>query len=77
MAAALDAGLRGEETAPTAAFATGQTAMLGHDVDDTQALPRTSRTYARSGTPARAARPRRRHPRDVATRPRPARGACG
>ncbi|GAC1318991.1 MAG: hypothetical protein NVSMB25_09110 [Thermoleophilaceae bacterium] len=47
MAAALDAGLRGEATGPTEAFAsTGETQLLGHDADATQALPTRPRAVA-------------------------------
>jgi serine/threonine-protein kinase len=42
LAAALDAGVRGEDTAATQAFATGSTQLLGiDDADATQALPAT------------------------------------
>jgi serine/threonine-protein kinase len=42
LAAALDAGARGEDTAATEAFATGSTQLLGiADADATQALPTT------------------------------------
>ncbi|MEA2457339.1 MAG: eukaryotic-like serine/threonine-protein kinase [Thermoleophilaceae bacterium] len=41
MAAAIEAGARGEETGPTAAFSTTGTQLLGSDDDATQALPST------------------------------------
>jgi serine/threonine-protein kinase len=41
MAAAIEAGARGEETGPTAAFSTTGTQLLGMDDDATQALPST------------------------------------
>jgi serine/threonine-protein kinase len=41
MAAALDAGARGEDTAATRAFSTTGTQILGDDTDATQALPAT------------------------------------
>jgi serine/threonine-protein kinase len=41
MAAAIEAGARGEETGPTQAFATTGTQVLGDDTDATQALPAT------------------------------------
>jgi serine/threonine-protein kinase len=41
MAAAMDAGARGEHTAATQAFSIGSTQLLGDDTDATQALPAT------------------------------------
>jgi serine/threonine protein kinase len=67
MAAALEAGARGEDTAATAAFDTGSTQLLGGglDTDATQALPAT-RTPRRqplpmetSAPPARRQRPQK------------------
>jgi serine/threonine-protein kinase len=54
MAAAMDAGARGEDTAATQAFAATGTQILGDDTDATQALPAT-RLPTRA--PRRAAEP--------------------
>jgi serine/threonine-protein kinase len=66
MAAALDAGARGEDTAATRAFSTSSTQLLGDDpaTDATQALPATR-------MPTRA--PRRAEPPAVMPPPRPER----
>jgi eukaryotic-like serine/threonine-protein kinase len=66
MAAAIDAGLRGEQTATTARFATDDTAFLGDDTAQTHAM----RTRAAPPTTG---------PRTVAPPParRPARGGQG
>jgi serine/threonine-protein kinase len=66
MAAALDAGARGEDTAATQAFAMG-TQLLGDDADATQALPATRMpTRAPRRAPAEPVAPpaRRERPRD-------------
>jgi serine/threonine protein kinase len=55
MAAAMDAGARGEHTAATQAFSIGSTQLLGDDTDATQALPATrlpTRSTRRADPPA-------------------------
>jgi eukaryotic-like serine/threonine-protein kinase len=65
MAAAIDAGLRGEQTATTARFATGDTAFLGDDTAQTRAM-RTRAAPAPTGprtvAPPAARRPARTAP---------------
>ncbi len=60
MAAAIDAGARGEETGPTEAFASTGTQMLGIDDDATQALPATRALRQAPAYPEPTAPPARR-----------------
>jgi anti-sigma factor RsiW len=63
MAAAIEAGARGEETGPTEAFpATGTQLLGGADVDATQALPAT-RAPRRAPAPIPTQPPARREER--------------
>jgi len=60
MAAALDAGARGESTGATKAFATSGTQVLGTDTDATQALPATRALRQPPTSPEPALPPARR-----------------
>jgi serine/threonine protein kinase len=77
MAAAMDAGARGEHTAATQAFSIGSTQLLGDDVDHTDATQALPQTRLPTRAPRRSEPPAVLPPERPARRERPAKKSSG